>query len=333
MDQFNFDDFKTVSYMDAARALNIGIQPTEFGFFEMEGSIVLEKYIKQYEELFNPELIIRNSMCACLMKHNTPTITVLDSNNIRASEIWSSNNFINPFNFWRLRYGFTHIQKTSIEDAKSVVALTKQTADDYKKEFGTECAIIPNGIDIEKFHTRSDEDNSKIKKLYGIPEDKKIGVWAGNFLPNNWFFMPKLIKDFQDVFWLLLFKHGVNYMPKHTNLKIFTGPGAEIMPSLLSIGDFFIDPAFWNNFGIINIEAASCNVPIITSRTGYFHDAESGDIGEVVIKQEYDRYKKAIENVIKGEFEYHPREVVLQEKLTLAYWVENWKSLIKETVK
>jgi len=331
-DQFDFDDFKIVSYLDAARALNINIPPQNMGFFEVSGSIVLDKYVSDYEKLFNPELIIKNSLCGTFMNHETPMISVIANNYIREPEIMFKNKFLDSFNYWRQRYGFVFLQKTNLYRKKGfeVVAISKQIAEDYKKEFGVECKIIENGVDIDKFKPM---DKERLKEKYGVPKDKKVGVWCGSFIPNNWHFMPKLIKEFKDIFWVLIFKHRTNYKPRSKNVKIFGPVKHETMPELLNLGDFFIDPSFYNSFGLINLEAMACDIPIITSKTGIFFDWQSRDCGYIITKQEYERYKKAVEDVIKEENEYFPRDVLIQEKLTLRRFQEDWKTLIEQTVK
>jgi glycosyltransferase involved in cell wall biosynthesis len=336
-DRFDFDNFKLVSYFDAAKAMNINRDPSTMGFFEIEGSIILDEYIKKYEELFGLELLIKNALCGSFIKHHAPIISIVCDNYIRGPEILFGNKFMDDFNHFRERIGFSHLQKTSIENSMITVFPTKQMADDYMKEFGKmEHKIIPNGVDTEKFKPFDGKTKEELKEKYMIPKDKKVGIWVGFFTPNHWAFMPQLIKEFPDVFWVLSFKHRLDdkaLQIKSKNVRICYGATAELMPQLLNCANFLIDPAFWNNFGMINMEAASCNIPVITSRTGWFYDAQSGDIGEIVTKQEYEMYKKAVEDVIKKEFEYHPREVILQEKLTIDRWREDWKTLIKETVK
>jgi len=197
------------------------------------------------------------------------------------------------------------IEKTAIEMADAVIAVSKETRDDVLKYFDVDkekIKVIYNGINLEEYVVTKETaaldkyhiDKSKpyvlfvgrITKQKGIihlvnaikyiEPDTQIVLCAG--APDT----PEIAKEMEDC---------VNEVKKSRNNVIWI---AEMLDKksviqLYSHADVFCCPSIYEPFGIINIEAMACNTAVVASAVGGIKEVVvDGETGILVPLEQQD---------------------------------------------
>ncbi|MHC1582204.1 MAG: glycosyltransferase [Candidatus Syntropharchaeia archaeon] len=326
LSQFREMGFRNISYSDAANTLSIPVQ-SEWGHgFEFFASIILDRYLKQYEKFFDIDIIIKNSIVGTFNKYRQ--ICVLNDN-VFDNDILRRRNFYDVPLWFKLRHGLLTLQKQTIEKSDICVAVSRYISHIYKKRLGIETTIIEHGVDVNKF-----SPGNGLREMYGLPH-KPIGLFVGSFHPIKGFhYISQLCNDFQDIYWLLVFKHQVDYKPKLPNVRIYQNLPQDTLVNLYRCSDFYVNPSSTESFGLTTLESMSCNTPVIAQNTGFLWEPETKrdwDLTEYGIRVNiwsYEAYYEAVKEILKNTFE--PRRYVLRRKLDLANWKRKWKSLLSK---
>lgn len=126
--------------------------------------------------------------------------------------------------------------------------------------------LIPNGVDVSFFHPVSKTSKQMLRKKYKLPENKKIVLFVGRFVPKKGF---ELLFNARDNKYLLLFVGGGTVprdMLKANNVAIFPPVSQNELREIYQLSDIFILPSHGEGFPLSIQEAMATGVPIITSR-------------------------------------------------------------------
>ncbi|ANX12677.1 N-acetyl-alpha-D-glucosaminyl L-malate synthase BshA [Fictibacillus arsenicus] len=238
--------------------------------------------------------------------------------------------------------------KFGIEKSDAVTAVSHQLKEDTEQLLKTQKEIIPvhNFVDERVYYRR--DNNSELKKTYGIQDDEKVIVHISNFRP---------VKRIQDVIKafslirkempskLLLIGNGPELtvaceQVRELNIEddvLFLGK-QENVGELFSICDLKLLLSEKESFGLVLLEAMACGVPVIGTRIGgipeVIVDGETGYMVEVgdtaavadkaisLLKND-ERHRRFRENSVR-----HVRENFLSEKIVSVY-EEIYNSLVK----
>jgi L-malate glycosyltransferase len=238
--------------------------------------------------------------------------------------------------------------KFGIEKSDAVTAVSHQLKEDTEQLLKTQKEIIPvhNFVDERVYYRR--DNNSELKKTYGIQDDEKVIVHISNFRP---------VKRIQDVIKafslirkelpskLLLIGNGPELtvaceQVRELNIEddvLFLGK-QENVGELFSICDLKLLLSEKESFGLVLLEAMACGVPVIGTRIGgipeVIVDGETGYMVEVgdtaavadkaisLLKND-ERHRRFRENSVR-----HVKENFLSEKIVSVY-EEIYNSLVK----
>lgn len=302
-----FPDVELVSYENIfkKRPINYGINAIEMSTY----------YKLKY--IYNKNiLIIRN-----------PTVGV--DSEVPQITVWG-----NPFksitetiNYNKKFYtDMTKLQTHSKNTFK--VAVSNFMAEDMKKLGIKPDKIIPNCVDIKFFKPLNNKN--ELRKKYKIPINKKVGIFVGINSPiKNIKMIEKLIKKFTDIFWIIVSKDNPNM--NYTNLISLATNNRESLSKLYNCADFYILTSPIEGCSHTILEAMACNIPCITSQTGYFWDFWDKRIGYRTEWNNFDSYVKAIKRITTRAF--NPRQVIIDRKLDLESWKKEWYKIIEEVSK
>ena len=186
------------------------------------------------------------------------------------------------------------IEKTAIEMADAIIAVSKETKEDVLKYFDVDeekISVIYNGINLEEYVVT--QETSTLKK-YGIDKSKPYVLFVGRITrqkgiihlvnaikyidPETQIVLcagapdtPEIAKEMED---------SVNDVKKTRNNVIWIDemlPKNEVI-QLYSHAAVFCCPSIYEPFGIINIEAMACKTAVVASAVG--------GIKEVVVEGE-----------------------------------------------
>jgi alpha-maltose-1-phosphate synthase len=247
-------------------------------------------------------------LAGCLIREWLGVPLVLTTHSLEPHRPWKREQLGNGYQVSRW------IEATAYRNADGVVAVSESMRRDVHDLYGVpheKIRVIPNGIDIDEFQRRRDET---LLRKHGIDPNRPIVLFVGRITRQK------------GVLHLL---NAAPHLPPGTQLVLCAGapdtpeigkemeervaslrhnPGADLVwiPKMLSkpelIGfysaaDVFICPSVYEPFGIINLEAMACRVPVVASQVG--------GIPEVVVDGETGFL---VPFEAKGELDFEPKD-------------------------
>ena len=186
------------------------------------------------------------------------------------------------------------VEKTAIEMADALIAVSEETKEDVLKHFNVDESkvhVIYNGINLQQYVTTSE---TSTLDTYGVDKTKPYVLFVGRITrqkgiihlvnaikyidPDTQIVLcagapdtPEIGKEMED---------AVNEVKKTRDNVIWIDKMVtkEEIIQLYSHADVFCCPSIYEPFGIINIEAMACNTAVVASAVG--------GIKEVVVPNE-----------------------------------------------
>jgi glycosyltransferase involved in cell wall biosynthesis len=236
------------------------------------------------------------------------------------------------------------MEKLTVFLSHSVICISNSVQDFgiEKKIFTKNNSIVinkgsSNGVNLELF------DKSKIKKETIFEFKQKLNLndnfiygFVGRIVDRKG--INELIEAFNELYQLdkknrLLLvgpfelnqienKNLLNYIENHEGIKCVGRIMQHEVPNYLALMDVFVLPAWWEGFGNVLIQAASMQIPVITTNATGTRDAVSQDFNGILVAiKDVESLKRAM---LKLKIEKD-----LRDKLGLngLEWSKNFKSI------
>lgn len=198
------------------------------------------------------------------------------------------------------------VEKTAIEMADAVIAVSKETKEDVLKFFDVaeeKIKVIYNGIDLQQYVTTA---ATSTLEEYGIGQSKPYVLFVGRITrqkgiihlvnaikyidPHTQVVLcagapdtPEIAKEMED---------SVNEVKKTRDNVIWISKMLEKKEviQLYSHADVFCCPSIYEPFGIINIEAMACNTAVVASAVGGIKEVVvHGETGLLIPLEQQDK--------------------------------------------
>lgn len=186
------------------------------------------------------------------------------------------------------------VEKTAIEMADAVIAVSEETKVDVLKHFNVDpnkVSVIYNGINLQQYNITEKTDTLD---AYGIDKSKPYVLFVGRITRQKGIIhLVNAIKYIDPETQIVLcagapdtkeiakeMEDSVNAVKKTRDNVIWIDKmlEKEQVIQLYSHADVFCCPSIYEPFGIINIEAMACKTPVVASAVG--------GIKEVVVPNE-----------------------------------------------
>ncbi|KKK87455.1 hypothetical protein LCGC14_2753080, partial [marine sediment metagenome] len=292
---------------------------------------VIDEYLTRYEDLFKPDFIIKNAGIGGFVKLKTPQILIFQNpfygylkEQLKQGIISTNSNFF---------LTCIELMKRTAKQAFLRVAVSNYTKKEMELE-GIKCdKVIEEGIDTAKFSPVIDKE--KLKKDHSLPLDKKIGIAVTKFIPQKgWSILSKLIKEFPDIYWIVILTEEFGIKPKLKNVIVIEKVLPEVMSRMYNCADFFISTSPVESFGLCSLEAASCGLPVINFKTGWAWDWWDERLGLRIDNWDIESFSKAVKKIRDSDFsEFSPREALIEKGFTKEVSEKNWQKFVKEVLK
>lgn len=170
------------------------------------------------------------------------------------------------------------------------------TSDEAASYFPKVAAVVPHGVDCEKFQPTS-RPRAELLNQFGLPDARGIAV-CGRIRPEKGtdLFVDALIEllpQHPEFFGCIVGRAAPEHQPFQQQLQRRIAAAnlqdrffwlGEVpynqMPDLLSGMSLCVAPARYEGFGLVPLEAMACGVPVVAARTGCYPDAiETGKTG------------------------------------------------------
>ena len=176
------------------------------------------------------------------------------------------------------------IEKTAIEMADAIIAVSKETKEDVLKFFNVDekkISVIYNGIDLREYKVT--EDTSALVQ-YGIDKEKPYVLFVGRITRQKGIIhLVNAIKYIDPDTQVVLcagapdtkeiareMQEAIEQVRKIRENVIWIDKmlDKKSVIQLYSHADVFCCPSIYEPFGIINIEAMACNTAVVASAVG-----------------------------------------------------------------
>lgn len=192
------------------------------------------------------------------------------------------------------------VEKTALEMADAVIAVSQSTKDDVLRLFPKinpdKVSIIYNGIDVNQYKA---SENTEVLNKYGIRTDKPYVLFVGRMTRQKGLLYllkaaSKLDPDAQlvlcagdaDTPEMKAELEGMVANLKKVRSNVIWIPemvSREDAISLYSQAAVFCCPSIYEPFGIINLEAMACSTPVVASAVGGIKEVVvNGETGYLV---------------------------------------------------
>lgn len=198
------------------------------------------------------------------------------------------------------------VEKTAIEMADAVIAVSQETKKDILSSFAIsekKISVIHNGIDLEEYIAQKEDT---VLKKYGVDTNRPYILFVGRMTQQkgiihlvraikylNSYFQIVLCADAPDTpefAWLIekAIKEAQAQRPGIIWIRDML-PQKE-MRALYSGASLFVCPSIYEPFGIINLEAMACSLPVVATAVGGIRevviDGETGFLVPLTQRQD-----------------------------------------------
>jgi Glycosyltransferase len=207
--------------------------------------------------------------------------------------------------------------KNVLNGADIIIATSNSYIDESKflGDYLEKIEVIPNGINLEEFDINLSK--GECRDRLGLPHDKKIILFFGNIVAYKGPHIllksfSKVKSKFRDV--LLVFAGRGEMQEELTRLAVelgikndvlFTGYIDEkLKPLYYKSADIFCLPSITmaEAFGIVNLEAMACGIPVISSKLGGIPDViDDKETGLLVKPKDEDELSNSLEFLLENE--------------------------------
>ncbi len=187
------------------------------------------------------------------------------------------------------------IERKILRNATTLIALTQAEIESYRTvEVNTPCAIVPNGVDVEKYRQQSDGSTNQ---LLNLPENVQVLLFLGRF--NQIKGADALLEAFKRIHKYHPNTFLVMAGPDERNLEnsfkeiakrfgfadrvVFPGMvSGNVKLDLLARADLFCLPSHAEGFSMTILEALASATPALISPDCNFPEVETAGVGRIV---------------------------------------------------
>lgn len=178
------------------------------------------------------------------------------------------------------------------------VAVSQFIAEQWRDDIGKRAAVVPNGIDAERWRPLSPADRLAVRRRWGIPDGARVVVYAGRFEARKG--PDVLIRAFRQANYpygsahLLLvggtpadgrrssFEEFLQSMSSSSSIQLL--PRRKDLRLFFGMADLVAFPSSEQEaFGLVSLEAMACGTPVIATDVGGVREQFAGRLARLLV--------------------------------------------------
>ncbi len=190
-------------------------------------------------------------------------------------------------------------------------------------------SVVNNGIDTDVFSPSA----SDMRERLGLSDKFVIlGIVSNlNSTKGGQYFLKMSERLREDEQIVLLSLEDTENLPKNITALPRTESAHELA-QIYSMADVFVNPTLQDTFSMINLEALSCGLPVVTFRTGGCCEAVTEECGVLVEKGDENALYEAVCRVRQGEFSSsisRQRGLEFDREICFSKYIDIYKDIVK----
>jgi glycosyltransferase involved in cell wall biosynthesis len=181
--------------------------------------------------------------------------------------------------------------------------------------------VIPLGTDFDKFKPLDNVE--ELKDKYGIKDNTVLYVGSSTVYPKGFDMMESIIENTGYEF-VLIMKDG--YQSSNPRVKVFNRISQDEIVEISNCCSMLLCTSKEETLHLGGVEAAACNLPIITTNVGIYPNVQGDGWGHICDSLE--TFLQTIEIVFSNLDSYEPREIFLKNGLDKVTSMKKWNMLI-----
>lgn len=213
------------------------------------------------------------------------------------------------------------VQLSVCNDSDLVVFNSPYTKALYQDKITTKSVMIPLGVDFEKFKPL----NTDFCDELGILPNSILFIGANNENPKGFDIMNKIIENTNYNFCLVM---KDNFVSNNPRVKVFNKIDHNMLVKVINSCKLLVCTSRVETLHLAGVEAAACNIPLVTSNVGVYFGLNDGFWGCNTKSNDYLAFISKIEYVLTNYEYFKPREEFLKMGLDTNTCKNKWIELI-----
>ena len=225
----------------------------------------------------------------CLLQQLLRIPLVLTTHSLEPHRPWKVEQLGNAY------HASTWLERTAYQNADGVIAISESMKRDVQSLYGVKSErirVIPNGVSTQAFHKNPDPE---LLRSHGIDPEKPMVLFVGRITRQKGVLhLVRAVPHFPPGVQVVLcagmpdtpeigveMEALVRELQTHAEHPVFWIPKMlprDQLASFYSHASVFVCPSVYEPFGLINLEAMACGIPVVASAVG--------GIPEVVVEGE-----------------------------------------------
>jgi|Deesub1362B_J571_1020462.scaffolds.fasta_scaffold01762_7 glycosyltransferase involved in cell wall biosynthesis len=296
------------------------------GLSEQRMAFICGKYFMKLWKKMDFDVVFSNGMFGwylTLKEIDIPTINIFHGNSAGWADYCIKKRNLN--------YYITKYQNGMFERIsgwnKKIISVSKSVKEQIKKYYGLSSTVIHNGVDLEIFKPIPKEYT---REILNLPKEAIIGIFVGR---------PEYAKGFDIILKLSELNRQIDFLCitdreieiRNKNIIIRSKIPNKELYKYYSASDFLIFPSRFEGCSYVPLEAMSCNLPVIVSKTGIFYEINPPEVGAVVPTWRVADYSNAIKKILNNRDEFNPRKIVRRD-FSFKRFAKDYKNFVSSIV-
>jgi glycosyltransferase involved in cell wall biosynthesis len=213
-------------------------------------------------------------------------------------------------------------QQLDVCNASDVVVFNSPYTQSHYEDFiKTKKVMIPLGVDFNKFKPL----NQKFSEELDILPNSILFIGSNTVTPKGFDIMLNIIDNTEYNFCLVM---KDNYTINHPRVKVFNKIDHDLLIKVINSCEMLVCTSRIETLHLAGVEAAACNLPVITTNVGIYYGLVSGKWGRNVNSFNYLDFINEINYTKNNLNDFEPRKFFLDYGLDTETCKNKWVSLI-----
>jgi len=214
------------------------------------------------------------------------------------------------------------MQKEVCNNSEKVIAVSNYVKEKYKNLINNEIEVLPIGVDFDFFKPVN------VLEDLGILPNSILWIGDYNDYPKGFDVLKNIILNTDYNFCVVL---KSNKIIDHPRVKTFNRISHDELLKVINQCKMVLCTSKEETLHLASIEAAACNLPVITSNVGIHYNVESGIWGENIKTNNYEHFIEGIEKVFNNYLTYKSRDYFI-ERNSINALKDKWKKIINDII-